>query len=384
VSLDEAVISAVMASAFNPCLYCVPVHDTEGKIHDFEIENLNSQAAEWLGISNEVTGPLRLRRDFPEHIPDSIWMIYQHVMDSGEHKEWTYNLSDNPDLAAYEVKLVRLQQGLLLSFRPEEHPTPGQTLEQQLQKILAEEAAEGMLDWDLKSGVARYSQRLKVMLGFGRIAIPQIIQIFFNALSPAEAEPVQNLIWNAINGDESTVEHRTRFMHQDGSLITLWCSGRILRNAEGEALRVVYVFRDETLEAQLKEDLQHQQELLQLFVDASQDGFFEWNPTNDTIYFSSRWKQMLGYVHMDNDWKSWKLFLPDAQTTWLSELKDSIQAGVLPESPVLLKLNHREGHQVSIILRLSGKQLPGGDHPGRFIRILGLGTDLSILDQESP
>ncbi|MGE3726192.1 MAG: PAS domain-containing protein [Candidatus Sericytochromatia bacterium] len=379
-SMDEAIISAVMASSFDPCLYCTPLINADNEIEDFRVENLNSQASQWLNISSDITEHLQLRRDFPDHVPESIWLIYLHVMDSGEHKNWSYHLADNPELPQWEVRLVRLEHGLLLSFRKPEEKSPSQEMELQWQKILAEEAAEGMLDWELKTGYTRYSMRLRAMLGLGAVALPQTIQIFFNALSPAEAEPIQTLIWDAINGTETQLEHRTRFMHLNGSLITLLCSGRILRSSEGEALRVVYVFRDQTREAQLEDELQHQQELFQLFLDAGNDGFFDWNPQSMSVYFSSRLKDMLGYKNSElaNSWSSWLQILAPENGNWAEVLNKDVQAQHLPVGPIPLKLLHKQGHEVRILLRLSGKRL----FQGAYLRVLGLGTDLSCLADE--
>jgi len=379
-SMDEAIISAVMASSFDPCLYCTPIINAENEIEDFRIENLNSQASQWLNISPDISEYLQLRRDFSEHVPESIWLIYLHVMDSGEHKNWSYHPADNPERPQWEVRLVRLEHGLLLSFRKAEEKSPSQEMELQWQKILAEEAAEGMLDWDLKTGHTRYSMRLRAMLGLGLVALPQTIQIFFNSLSPAEAEPVQTQIWNAINGNATQLEHRTRFMHLDGSLITLFCSGRILRSPEGEALRVVYVFRDQTREAQLEEELQHQQELFQLFLDAGNDGFFDWNPQSMSVYFSSRLKEMLGYKNSEltNSWSAWQQILAPSNEAWAKGLTEEVLAQNLPTGPIPLKLLHKQGHEVRILLRLSGKRL----FQGAYLRVLGLGTDLSCLAQE--
>jgi PAS domain-containing protein len=379
-SLDEAIISAVMASSFDPCLYCRPLYGENKDIEDFRIENLNTQASEWLSISADISEQLQLRRDFPEHVPESIWLIYLHVMDSGEHKHWTYHLNDNPEDPSWEVRLVRLEHGLLVSFRKQTERSPGQEIEFQLQTILAEEAAEGMLDWDLKTGITRYSQRLRAMLGLGGVALPQTIQIFFNALSPAETEAIQTKIWDAINSNQSQLEHRSRFMHLNGSFLTLACTGRIFRSPEGDAQRVVYVFRDQTHEVQLEEELQHQRELFQLFLDAGNDGFFDWNPQTQAIYFSSRWKDMLGYKisELSNSWNSWQVILAPESLHQAEKIYQAAQAGQLPQGPIPLRLIHKDGHSLRILLRLSAKKL----HQGAYIRVLGLGTDLSCLSEE--
>jgi PAS domain S-box-containing protein len=81
--------------------------------------------------------------------------------------------------------------------------------------------------------------------------------------------------------------------------------------------RVYYVrkpFKTDELYALVHSNLREWNEIVQekelqkdLSIDLTQDGLWNWNPKNNDIYFSPRWKEMLGYKdhELKNDFSEW-------------------------------------------------------------------------------
>jgi PAS domain S-box-containing protein len=68
-----------------------------------------------------------------------------------------------------------------------------------------------------------------------------------------------------------------------------------LRDENGALRGAVSVFRNITQRKLAEEELRKSQERFQLVVQGSQDGLWDWDLTTDEVYYSPRYKAMLGY-----------------------------------------------------------------------------------------
>ncbi|MFN0166260.1 MAG: PAS domain-containing protein [Bryobacteraceae bacterium] len=62
---------------------------------------------------------------------------------------------------------------------------------------------------------------------------------------------------------------------------------------------LVVSFRDVTLERRLQHLLEGERERWQMAMAGNNDGLFDWNPRNNKVFYSTRWKEILGY----RDWE---------------------------------------------------------------------------------
>ncbi len=80
-------------------------------------------------------------------------------------------------------------------------------------------------------------------------------------------------------------------------------------------LLIYYLFlRQQKIRQQLLQDIQQEKERLSLITRGTRDGIWDWNLLQDQIYFSSRWKNMLGYEdeEIENNFMSFQgLLHPD-------------------------------------------------------------------------
>ncbi|HBI44349.1 MAG TPA: two-component system response regulator, partial [Planctomycetales bacterium] len=82
-----------------------------------------------------------------------------------------------------------------------------------------------------------------------------------------------------------------------GVLVSI--TGRPLRDAQGLPRGGVIVLRDVTARMRAEDELRRNRERFALAVEGSRDGLWDWDVTRAEVYFSPRWKAMLG--HEDNE-----------------------------------------------------------------------------------
>ncbi len=112
-------------------------------------------------------------------------------------------------------------------------------------------------------------------------------------LHPDDRQQLADTFRHLQQQDELNLEYR--FLHSDGSYRWLSDTVRIVRNEYGLALEMVGSFMDITRHKQTEQALQESQERYELAVRGSNEGLWDWNLETNRIYYSPRWKSMLGY-----------------------------------------------------------------------------------------
>ena len=123
---------------------------------------------------------------------------------------------------------------------------------------------------------------------------------------------------------------------------------------------------------QLNQQLKERMELALL---GSNDGIWDWNILDNSVYFSPRWKEMLGYndEELPNEVPSWadRIHPDDVEETWEDVYKNVNGETEYYEN--IHRLRHKDGHWVWIHDR--GKvQL---DEDGKAVRMIGTHTDIT-------
>ena len=126
---------------------------------------------------------------------------------------------------------------------------------------------------------------------------------------------------------------------------------------------------------QLEQETRYLSERMTLAFNGSRDGLWDWNLIENSVYFSPRWKEMLGYRddELKNSFDTWKsLMHPDD----LKEVMKDIELSINDEEIVFEnkhRLRHKEGHWVWIYDRGKVQR----DLDGKAIRMIGTHTDLT-------
>src|SRR5256884_831459 len=116
------------------------------------------------------------------------------------------------------------------------------------------------------------------------------------------------------------------------------------------------------------------EERTNLFQAAANDGLWDFDVESNEVYFSPRWKQMLGYADEDMrgapDWRS--LVHPDDLARVQTAIRDHV-AGKTPIFESTHRMRHRNGEWRWVVSRATARV----DKHGRLLRLVGVELDIT-------
>ena len=126
----------------------------------------------------------------------------------------------------------------------------------------------------------------------------------------------------------------------------------------------------------VQKHLKSLQERNDLAMDTGNDGLWDFDAENNRVYFSPRWKAMLGYAddEMNNspDWR--QLVHPDDMPRVQAAIRDHV-AGKSPIFESIHRMRHRSGEWRWVVSRAKARV----DAGGRLLRLVG--TELDITER---
>ncbi len=121
--------------------------------------------------------------------------------------------------------------------------------------------------------------------------------------------------------------------------------------------------------------LRQSQERLALVIQGSSDGIWDWDVATNEVYFSARWKAMLGYADHEvaNHFSSWERLLhPDDRDRALASVR-----GYLDGQTSNFELEHRLRHKDGSYRWILSRGVALRDSSGKPVRMAGSHVDLT-------
>ena len=153
-----------------------------------------------------------------------------------------------------------------------------------------------------------------------------------------------------------------------------------VRDAQGQVTNFIGVQTDISDRKQVEEALRHSEERLQLALEGSGMGLWDWQINTGQVYFNPRWKTMLGYEleEIENTYRSWEQLVHPED--WQNAI-EAINAHFEGSSPIY-KMEYRmltkSGEWKWI---LSQAKVMEHDVSGNPVRMTGMHIDISDRKQ---
>jgi PAS domain S-box-containing protein len=166
---------------------------------------------------------------------------------------------------------------------------------------------------------------------------------------------------------------------KDGRILTISKNVDFLRDGTGAVIGGIESFEDITDRKKWEEDITKSREQYMLAVNGSNDGIWDWDLTNETLFLSAKWKQMLGYEDYElvNSFATFDELIHPDDKAFLKKYIDDYLRGKIPVYSVEFRMSHKDGSYKWVLAR--GEALR--DKDGKPYRMAGSHTDITFLKE---
>ncbi|HEY9850074.1 MAG TPA: PAS domain S-box protein [Leptolyngbyaceae cyanobacterium] len=173
-----------------------------------------------------------------------------------------------------------------------------------------------------------------------------------------------------------TDEREWTYIRKDGARFPVLLSVTPIGDGFGNITGFLGIARDITKDKQTEAALHFSEERLQMALEGSGLGMWDWNIRTGKTYFDSQWKKMLGYEswEIENNYQAWEQLLhPEDLPRVLQILNDHLQ-GYTDIYEVEFRIKNKSGNWQWI---LSQGKIFNRDELGNPVRMLGTNLDIS-------
>jgi len=161
--------------------------------------------------------------------------------------------------------------------------------------LAAAASNDGLYDWDLVTDRVYYSPRWASLLGLDSADLSDSPQEWLGRVHPGDRATLTDAL-SALGrlGDAGfQVEYRMR--NADGATRWMACRGIAVLSPTGTPVRLVGSQADVTARKTAEQRLRQSEERYALAAAGAADGLWDWQVESGEVYYSPRWKTMLGY-----------------------------------------------------------------------------------------
>ena len=235
-------------------------------------------------------------------------------------------------------------------------------------------AGDGVWDWDIKADRAFFSHQWKAMLGYDEHEIGPSLSEWSSRVHPQDWPQCWEELQRHIRGEVPVFVREFRMQARDGSWHWILDRAKIVERAEdGTPVRLIGTHTDLTGLKAVERALRASNERFDLVVRGSRNGIWDHNMASEELYWSGRFKELLGLDHRVTP--NFHLLRSLIHPEDFERVKVAIEAHLDRRVPYReeYRLRHSDGHYIWV--ESTGQAL--WDPHGKAIRMAGSVTDIT-------
>lgn len=190
-----------------------------------------------------------------------------------------------------------------------------------------------VVEWDAQFRVQRWSQQAENIFGWSASEVLGKHWTDWHFVYEGDLAAAMEITGDLLTGREPRKISHNRNYTKDGVVLDCEWYNSVLLDDAGNLISILSLAQDVTARKQLEEAQLMSEERLQLALEGSGDGLWDWDITTDEVYLSPRWLAMLGYEvnELPGQISTWEnLIHPDDKPWVMERLEAHLQDGEVP------------------------------------------------------
>lgn len=230
--------------------------------------------------------------------------IYTRVFE-GETIEREMQISSNETDIWFKISFHPIVQSSMIIGASAFARNITQTRKREAEFIRIQQAIEGASEaigiGDLDGNSLYQNPAIEKILGY---SLEERQQLGFDSMYKNPQQIIA--LHQAAKEGESWIGEQV-LIHKDGHEVHTLLKINPIKDREGKIIGIMGMHTDITEKRRMEQELLHSKERMELAMLGTNDGIWDWDIVNKTLYLSPRWKEMLGYAeeelgHSEDIW----------------------------------------------------------------------------------
>jgi PAS domain S-box-containing protein len=180
-------------------------------------------------------------------------------------------------------------------------------------KLATRAASTGVWEWNLETGDFYLDPNLKAMLGFSNDEIPNDIGKWASLVRPEDRKAVMDAAEAHISGRTAHYAFEHRMLHRDGSVRWVFVRGAAVRDAQGNAVKMVGTDADITDRKYIELALQESEEKFRTVWETAADAMVLSDPEGIVLDANPAYLELCGYPSEQVIGRKFSVIFPEDQ-----------------------------------------------------------------------
>lgn len=162
-------------------------------------------------------------------------------------------------------------------------------------EFIQDAVLDGLWYWDLENPENEWmSPKFWTILGYDPNEMPHKVSAWQNIIDPNDLIVAIDNFNKHCENPSHAYDQVVRYTHKKGSIVWVRCRGKVIRNSEGKAIRMLGVHIDVTQEKEKEEQLRSKKDILQAVLESHRDmSFFSVDTEYRFLAFNSALKDAI-------------------------------------------------------------------------------------------